>query len=69
MADVSSAAEALLAAFDATQLAELCAAQSARIKRVRELHCEEYGGCRECTHESGVSWPCPTIDAINGERP
>lgn len=68
MADVSPAAEALLAAFDETQLAEMLAAASTRIKRVRQLHREEYGGCAECTHESSVAWPCATISALNGEE-
>jgi len=68
MADVSPAAEALLAAFDETQLAEMHAAASARIKRVRALHREDYGGCAECTHESSVPFPCVTIRALNGEE-
>ncbi|MGY5048269.1 hypothetical protein ACWDE0_21955 [Streptomyces sp. 900105755] len=41
----------------------------AAIARVRALHREEYGCCAECTHESGVLWPCPTIRALDGERP
>ncbi|MFJ9037437.1 hypothetical protein ACIRF8_12720 [Streptomyces sp. NPDC102406] len=65
----SEAARALLTAFDEIQLAEMCAAQSARIRRVRLLHREEYGGCAECTHESMVSWPCRTIRAVDGEQP
>jgi len=68
MADVSPAAEALLAAFDETQLAEMHAAASARIKRVRALHREDYGGCAECTHESSVPFPCATIRALNGQE-
>lgn len=69
MADVSPAAEALLAAFDETQLAEMLAAASARIKRIRALHRNEYESCAECTHESSVPFPCPTIRALNGEQP
>jgi hypothetical protein len=68
MADPTPAAEALLAAFDATQLAEMHAAASARIKRVRALHREDYGSCAECTHESGVPYPCPTIRALDGQE-
>lgn len=66
---VSPAAQALLAAFDETQLAEMHVAASARIKRVRELHRDDYGSCAECTHEYGVPYPCPTIRALNGEQP
>lgn len=66
---VSPAAQALLAAFDEMQLAEMHAAASARIKRVRALHREEYGSCAECTHEFGVPWPCPTIQALDKEQP
>ncbi|MCU1612609.1 MAG: hypothetical protein JWO98_149 [Frankiales bacterium] len=36
------------------------------IDRVRTLHRQEYGCCAECTHESGVVWPCATIRAIDG---
>lgn len=68
MSDTSPAAEALLAAFDETQLAEMLAAASARIKRVRQLHRNEYESCSECTHESGVAWPCATIRALNGQE-
>lgn len=71
MADISPAAQALLAAFDEVQLAEMHAAASARIKRVRELHSEKYGcgSCAECTHEYSVPYPCPTIRVFNGEEP
>ena len=65
-ADASEPARALLAAFDEVQLAEMLAAASTRVRRVRELHREDYGSCSECTHESGVSFPCPTIRALNG---
>jgi hypothetical protein len=68
MADPTPAAEALLAAFDATQLAEMHAAASARIKRARALHREDYGSCAECTHESGVPYPCPTIRTLDGQE-
>lgn len=70
MADVTDAAQALLVAFDETQLAEMHAAASARIKRVRELHSDKWGcgSCAECTHESSVPFPCPTILALNGEE-
>jgi hypothetical protein len=64
----SPAAEALLVAFDEVQLAEMHAAASARIKRVRALHRNEYESCTECTHEYGVPFPCPTIRALNGEE-
>lgn len=63
---VSPAAQALLAAFDNLQLAEMLAAASIRVHRVRDLHREEYGSCAECTHESGVPFPCPTIRALDG---
>jgi hypothetical protein len=71
MADITTAAQALLVAFDEVQLAEMHAAASARIKRVRALHRDEYGcgSCAECTHESSVPFPCPTIRALDGERP
>lgn len=69
MGNTSPAAEALLAAFDEVQLAEMLAAASARIKRIRTLHRNEYESCAECTHESSVSFPCPTIRALNGEKP
>lgn len=39
------------------------------VERVRELHRQEWGACAECTHESGVLWPCPTIQALDGEEP
>lgn len=71
MSDPTPAAEALLVAYDATQLAEMHAAASARIKRVRALHRDEYGcgSCAECTHEFGVPFPCPTIRALDGQEP
>jgi hypothetical protein len=62
----SEPARALLAAFDELQLAEILAAASARVRRIRELHREDYGSCAECTHESGVPFPCPTIRTLNG---
>lgn len=43
-------------------------AQARVIERVRSLHRQEYGSCAECTHESSVAWPCPTIRALNGEE-
>ncbi|MGW1497552.1 hypothetical protein ACWCQW_02990 [Streptomyces mirabilis] len=61
----SEPARALLAAFDELQLAEMLAAASARVRRVRDLHREEYGCCAECTHESGVPFSCPTIRTLN----
>ena len=68
MADISPAAEALLVAFDETQLAEMHAAASARIKRVRALHVQEYEACSSCsTNDRYQDWPCPTIRALNGE--
>lgn len=39
------------------------------IDRVRELHRNEYESCVECTHEYRVPWPCPTIQALEGEQP
>lgn len=70
MADVSPAAEALLVAFDEFQLAEMHAAASARIKRVRELHVQGYDECGWCsTNDRHTSWPCPTIRALDGEEP
>jgi hypothetical protein len=39
------------------------------VDRVRELHRNEYESCVECTHEFGVSWPCPTVRALDGEQP
>jgi hypothetical protein len=68
MADTTPAAEALLAAFDETQLAEMLAAASARVRRIRALHRDEYGSCSECTHEFGVPYPCPTIRTLDGEK-
>lgn len=64
----SEPARALLAAFDELQLAEMLAAASARVRRIRVLHREEYGCCAECTHESGVPFPCPTIRALDKEQ-
>ncbi|MFD5814382.1 hypothetical protein [Streptomyces sp. NPDC127038] len=68
MTEPTPAAEALLIAYDAAQLAEMHAAACARIKRVRALHRDEYGTCAECTHESGVPYPCPTIRALDGQE-
>lgn len=39
----------------------------AALARVRTLHRNEYESCAECTHESSVSFPCPTIRALDGE--
>jgi hypothetical protein len=36
--------------------------------RVRALHREEYGSCAECTHESGVLYPCATICALDEQE-
>jgi hypothetical protein len=70
VADVNPAAEALLAAFDEVQLAEMHASASARIKQVRSLHRREYETCDWCsTNDRHVPWPCPTIRALDGERP
>jgi hypothetical protein len=63
--DLSAPAQALLAAFDELQLAEMLAAASARVRRVRELHRDEYGSCSECTHVMPVQYPCPTICALD----
>jgi hypothetical protein len=69
MADTNPAAEALLVAFDAAQLAEMHAAASARIKRVRALHHREYEACDWCsTNDRHVAWPCPTIATLDGEE-
>jgi hypothetical protein len=61
-------ASELLAAFDELQLAEMLAAASTRVRRIRELHREDYGSCAECTGPDGnlVRSPCPTIRALNG---
>ena len=70
MTQPSPAAEALLVAYDETQLAEMHAAASARIKHVRSLHQQEYNACDWCsTNDRYVEWPCPTIRALNGETP
>jgi hypothetical protein len=70
MADPTPAAEALLAAFDATQLAEMHAAASARIKRARALHRREYDACDWCsTNDRHVAWPCPTVATLDGQEP
>ncbi|MEV6014706.1 hypothetical protein [Streptomyces sp. NPDC051997] len=69
MADPTPAAEALLAAFDAVQLAEMHAAASARIKRVRALHRREYDACAWCsTNDRHVPWPCPTAAVLDGQE-
>ena len=69
MADLSLAAAALLVAFDEFQLAEMHAAASARIRRVRALHQRQYDECGWCsTNDRHVAWPCPTIAALNGEE-
>jgi hypothetical protein len=67
---VSSAAQALLAAFDEMQLAEMHAAASARIKQVSELHRQEWNACDWCsTNDRHVPWPCPTIRALDDPAP
>jgi hypothetical protein len=63
--DASEPARALLASFDEIQLAEMLAAASSRVRRVRELHRDEYGSCSECTHVMSVPYPCPTIRALD----
>lgn len=69
MAVPTPAAEALLAAFDETQLAEMLASASARIKSVRALHQQDYNECVWCsTNDRHVAWPCPTIRALDGEE-
>lgn len=70
-ADVSEPARALLAAFDELQLAEMLAAASTRVRRIRELHREDYGSCAECTGPDGnlVRSPCPTIRALDQKEP
>lgn len=68
--DPTTAAQALLVAFDETQLAEMHAAASARIKQARALHRPEYEECTWCsTNDRHVSWPCPTINALDGREP
>lgn len=42
-------------------------AQARAIQRIRALHRNEYGSCWECTHESSVLYPCPTIRALDGD--
>jgi hypothetical protein len=69
MADPTPAAEALLVAYDATQLAEMHAAACARIKRVRALHRREYETCTWCsTNDRYQEWPCPTVAALDGQE-
>ncbi len=64
---VSPAAQALLAAYDETQLAEMHASASARIKQARNLHKQEHNACEWCsTNDRHVPWPCPTIRALDG---
>ncbi|MYS15154.1 hypothetical protein [Streptomyces sp. SID4982] len=41
----------------------------AAVARVRALHRQETGLCEHCTGEYGVTWPCATVRAINGELP
>jgi len=66
---VSLAAQALLAAYDETQLAEMHAAASARIKQARKLHQQEYNACEWCsTNDRHVPWPCPTVRALDGQE-
>jgi hypothetical protein len=38
------------------------------VGRVRTLHRQEYGSCAECTHESSVAYPCPTVRALDGQE-
>ncbi|MBT2508838.1 hypothetical protein J7I98_23710 [Streptomyces sp. ISL-98] len=66
--DASEPARALLASFDELQLAEMLAAASARIHRIRDLHRNEYETCSECTRNDGVPYPCPTIRALDKEQ-
>lgn len=40
----------------------------AAIARVRQLHREEFGCCEHCTGLYAVSYPCPTICAIDGQE-
>lgn len=69
MADPTPAAQALLIAFDETQLAEMHAAASARIKQVRALHQPQYETCAWCsTNDRYQEWPCPTVRALDGEE-
>lgn len=44
-------------------------AQARVVERVRSLHRQEYGSCAECTHESSVLYPCPTIRALDTPEP
>ena len=70
MTDATPAAQALLVAFDETQLAEMHAAASARIKQARALHVQEYEACAWCsTNDRHVAWPCPTAQALDGMEP
>jgi hypothetical protein len=51
-------------------LGQLLGDQDAQaIARVRELHREDYGSCAECTSVFSVSWPCPTIRALDQPAP
>ncbi|MDJ0460620.1 hypothetical protein [Streptomyces sp. H27-C3] len=69
MTDPTPAAQALLVSFDEVQLAEMIASASARIKRVRALHKQEYNTCDWCsTNDRYADWPCPTIRALDGEE-
>jgi hypothetical protein len=45
-------------------------AQAQAIERVRALHRDEYGdgSCAECTHESSVAYPCPTVRTLDGQE-
>lgn len=47
---------------------------AARVERVLELHAHRRGmfneWCDECLDEDGrpVKWPCPTVQALDGEE-
>lgn len=43
-------------------------AAEAKLAAVRELHRpDSSGGCRECTGDRQWPYPCPTIQALNGD--
>ncbi len=45
----------------------LVTAAGVALNRVRALHRAENGWCWECTAETAIAWPCPTIRAIEGD--
>lgn len=64
-------AEAMAGAAAAAVMVEILRVRQATpaeaaLARVRALHREEYGCCAECTHESGVPYPCATILTLDG---